>query len=151
MSVFLGRNFSFLPSLVELHGKKRGTILKILPWSLKSMSVNKLVVVKTFNGFFIFILMKHFHILQLKKSLFFIQIVVVNKCSTQRYDAKRDDWTLKETKIFQNHQIIKSRNNSRFWFHVNPKIPPLLKPTQILRFVLCILHVHSVWSISIGL
>ena len=49
---FLRRNFKFLPYLVEPHEKKCGTILEILPWILKFMSVYKLVVLNTFNGFF---------------------------------------------------------------------------------------------------
>ena len=49
---FLRRNFKFLPYLVEPHEKKCGTIPEILPWILKFMSVYKLVVLNTFNGFF---------------------------------------------------------------------------------------------------
>ena len=37
----------------------------------------------------------------------------------------------KETKIFQNHQMYLNRINFRFWSHINPKIPPPLKPTQL--------------------
>ena len=51
VAYFWGGISSFWPYLVEVHEKKRGTILKILPWSLKFRSLYKLVAVKTFNVF----------------------------------------------------------------------------------------------------
>ena len=42
---FGGAIFTLWLNLVKLHEKKSGSILKILPWSLKFLSVYKLVVV----------------------------------------------------------------------------------------------------------
>ena len=67
---FLWSNFNFCSDLVELHETKNGSILKILPWRLKFMWVYKLVVIKTSNGFVIFILIKLFRILHLKSHYF---------------------------------------------------------------------------------
>ena len=36
----------------------------------------------------------------------------------------------KEKKVFQNHQMYLNRIHFRFWSHINPKIPSLLKSTQ---------------------
>ena len=61
-------------SLVKLHEKKRRTIPKILPWKLKFLSVYKLVVVNTSNGFFLHWISSKTWYFAIKKSLFFIQI-----------------------------------------------------------------------------
>ena len=77
---FGGAIFTLWLNLVKLHEKKSGSIPKILPWSLKFLSVYKLVVVNTSNGFFS-IKFDHKHdVLQSKKSLFFIQISTELHC-----------------------------------------------------------------------
>ena len=48
---FRGGILDFWSYLLELHGKKCRTILKILPWNLKFMSIYELVVLNTSNGF----------------------------------------------------------------------------------------------------
>ena len=121
---FLRRNLNFWLYLVELHGKKSGTILKILPWSLKSMSFNKLVVVKTFNGFFIFILMKHFHILQLEKSLFLFKLWLWT--NAQRSATMRNVTTglLRRQKYFKTTKLLKVETNLVSGFTLTLKFHP---------------------------
>ena len=55
---FRGGILDFWSYLLELHGKKCRTILKILPWNLKFMSIYELVVLNTSNGLFVFNLIK---------------------------------------------------------------------------------------------
>ena len=117
---FCGAISILWPYLLDLHEKKSRTVLKILPWNLKFISIYKHVVVNTFNGFVILILINLFLILH-KKSHYFsskfpcelyycrVEFRAVYERPTQgkqRRQRDRDDRTPNETKIFQNSQIM---------------------------------------------
>ena len=71
---FLWRNFHIVALLAWASWKKYRTIPKILPWSLKFMSIYKLGLISTSNGFSINRTWSKTWHLVIKKSLFFIQI-----------------------------------------------------------------------------
>ena len=109
------------------------------------MSYHKLVVVKTFDGFFHVEFDETFHILQYKKSLIFLKLsptllltVVLTyalfRSPTRTGDeaiATTGDRTQKKPKSVQNNQKNLNINNFRFWYHVTPKMTPPLGTTQI--------------------
>ena len=71
---FRGGILDFWSYLLELHGKKCRTILKILPWNLKFMSIYELVVLNTSNGFFLYLIWSKTWYFAVKKVTIFIQI-----------------------------------------------------------------------------